>query len=357
MPDLPPHERLAALRILDANLNRAAEGLRTVEEYARFVLDDGFLSGQLKNLRHQLTETLAMIDRRDLLLSRETLTDVGTSVTTVAEYDRANLAGVVSANLQRVQQALRAMEEYGKVLGGEFSVSIESIRYEVYTLERAVVITAAARQRLADARLYVLLDAGDSVENFANLAEKLVRSGVDLLQLREKTLDDRTLLDRAKRLRQLTRGSACRFIMNDRPDLAVLAHADGVQVGQEELSVYDVRRIVGPEMLIGVSTHNIEQARQAVLDGADYLGCGPTFPSTTKPFESLAGLDFLRQVAAEISLPAFAIGGIDLRNLDQVLETGFTRVAVSGAVSKATDPVAVVSELSKKLARSGRSCP
>src|SRR5205823_3080461 len=97
--------------------------------------------------------------------------------------------------------------------------------------------------------------------------------------------------------------------------------------GQEELSLKDARQIVGPDMLIGVSTHSIEQARQAVLQGADYLGLGPTFPSGTKRFDEFPGLHFLRQIAAEIVLPAFAIGGITLENLPQVLATGIRRVA------------------------------
>src|SRR4029077_11335298 len=98
------------------------------------------------------------------------------------------------------------------------------------------------------------------------------------------------------------------FVMNDRADLAVLADAAGEHDRQEELTVKEARRIVGPDRLVGVSTHTIEQARQAVLDGADYLGVGPVFPSGTKSFDQLAGLDFVRQVAAEIKLPWFAIG-------------------------------------------------
>jgi len=132
--------------------------------------------------------------------------------------------------------------------------------------------------------------------------------------------------------------------MNDRPDLAVLACADGVHVGQKELDVRDVRRIVGPNLLIGVSTHTIEQARQAVLDGANYIGCGPTFPSGTKYFDHFPGLDFLRQVAAEISLPAFAIGGITRENLADVLATGFTRVAVGGAMAMSSNPTLAVND-------------
>ena len=127
-------------------------------------------------------------------------------------------------------------------------------------------------------------------------------------------------------------GTATLLIINDRPDLAALAQADGVHVGQEELSVKDARSIVGPDVLIGVSAHSIEQARQAVLDGANYLGVGPTFPSGTKQFDHFPGVELLRAVAAEIRLPAFAIGGITRENLGQVKSAGFTRMAVSGAI-------------------------
>jgi thiamine-phosphate pyrophosphorylase len=202
---------------------------------------------------------------------------------------------------------------------------------------------------LKNARLYVLIDGGPDEAGYATKVESLVAASVDLLQLRDKQLDDRTLLVRARKLRQLTSGSQTLVIMNDRPDLAALAHADGVHVGQEELPVAEVRKIVGPDMLIGVSTHNIEQARQAVCGGADYLGCGPTFPSSTKNFEHFPGLEFLREVAKEISLPAFAIGGITLENVDEVLATGVRRVAIGGAVNAALDPAASVEEFQRRL--------
>ena len=137
--------------------------------------------------------------------------------------------------------------------------------------------------------------------------------------------------------------------MNDRPDLAVLSAADGVHVGQDELSVKDTRAIVGPHALIGVSTHNIDQARRAVLDGANYIGVGPTFPSTTKNFESFPGLNFIRTIATEISLPAFAIGGITLNNIPQVISAGLRRVALSGAVVNVSDPAAGVREFLSQL--------
>jgi thiamine-phosphate pyrophosphorylase len=169
------------------------------------------------------------------------------------------------------------------------------------------------------------------------------------VQLRDRSVDDRTLLARARQGTEITRQLGGLFIMNDRPDLAVAAGTDGVHVGQDELPVAETRRIVGANRLIGVSTHSIEQAREAVADGADYIGCGPVFPGRTKAFESYVGTVFLKAVADEIKLPAFAIGGIEESNLEQVLQSGIRRVAVTGAIRDANDPVAAVSELKKRL--------
>jgi thiamine-phosphate pyrophosphorylase len=137
--------------------------------------------------------------------------------------------------------------------------------------------------------------------------------------------------------------------MNDRPDLAVLSLADGVHLGQNELSVKDARNIIGTDRLIGVSTHSLQQARQAVLDGASYIGVGPTFPSPTKSFDHFPGLELLRAVAAEVSLPAFAIGGISAENVEQVIAAGFRRIAVRSAVADANGPATAVGRLLSQL--------
>ena len=171
-----------------------------------------------------------------------------------------------------------------------------------------------------------------------------------MVQLREKEMPERRLIDLGRRVRAWTREADALYLMNDRADLAVVTEADGVHVGQEELTVKEARQIVGPHRLVGVSTHTIEHARQAVLDGADYIGVGPVFPSATKPFASLAGLSFVRQVAAEISLPWFAIGGINLANAGSVVETGATRIAVSHAILSADDPEEAARELRRKVA-------
>ena len=256
---------------------------------------------------------------------------------------------MLSANFGRLQESLRSLEEFSKLETLQGAKEFEQLRYRSYTLHKEVLAangTLSLRERVRDdqppnrlhsllesAKLYVLADAGADETVFREKIQSWIADGADLIQLRDKTADDRTLLDRAKIVRKLTRDSSrgVLFVMNDRSDVAKLAEADGVHVGQEELSVQEVRRIVGDEMLIGVSTHDIDQARTAVRDGADYLGVGPVFPSATKEFETFPGLEFLREVAAEIRIPAFAIGGIDADNLPQVLETGITRIAVSRA--------------------------
>ena len=337
------------LRLLDASANRGREALRVVEDYARFVLDDAHLTGCLKVLRHDLTAALACLPVLDRLAMRDTRFDVGTKLTTAAETTRSSPEDVLNANFTRLQESLRSLEEFSKIDFPSTSAVLERLRYESYSLQKAFSAAQRAVRRVSDARLYVLIDGGPNAETFERLVSSLVEAEVDLLQLRDKRLDDRQLLDRARRLHRITRTSKTRFIVNDRPDLAVLSAADGVHVGQEELTVHDARRLVGPRRLVGVSTHSIEQARQAVLDGADYLGVGPVFPSQTKHFDDFPGMELARQVAAEIRLPAFAIGGIDETNIDEVLTTGISRVAVGGAVVNAGSPAAAARALLRVL--------
>ena len=336
-------------RIVDANRNRCLEGLRVVEEFVRFVWEDQHLVTLCKQLRHDLVTALGSVLPGDLHTARDVLRDVGTAVTTDTEYHREDLQSVVAANWNRVQQALRSLEEYAKVIAPQAASQLEALRYRAYTVERAVTVLSTSVERLASARLYVLVDGRSSLSEFRQLVEQLIQGGVDVLQLRDKALPDRELLGRARALREMTRRHNILFIMNDRADLAALAHADGVHLGQNEIAVQDARVVVGLHALVGVSTHNIDQARQAVVDGANYLGCGPTFPSATKEFAEFPGLEFLRQVSREIRLPAFAIGGIGPANVEQVGAAGFSRVAVSHSVVNAADPAQAIRQLKSML--------
>lgn len=313
------------------------------------MLDDRHLTTLAKQLRHDLAATGARIPRGERHAARETTGDIGATVTTAAEYERTDAWHVATASLERAKQAIRSLEEYSKVAAPDLPAEFERLRYRVYTLEKAISGTRGARERLADARLYVLVDGRPSLQAFEELVASLAEAGVDILQLRDKQLTDRDLLQRAERLIAATRGTATLAIVNDRVDIAAAARADGVHLGQDELRVKQARGILGAEALIGVSTHAIDQARAAVLDGADYLGVGPTFPSTTKAFDALPGLNYARSVAEEITLPAFAIGGIDESNLGDVLAASVTRVAVAGCVVGSDDPAGVARRLGERL--------
>jgi thiamine-phosphate pyrophosphorylase len=344
-----PTEQIDTARILDAAANRAREGLRVAEDYCRFALDDAFLGGELKRLRHDLAAALETLPGGRLLAARETLRDVGTTLATESEGARHSLREVALVNLKRLQEALRTLEEFGKLHGPDFGRAIEGMRYRSYTLERAILQGTDARQRLAGARVCVLLTRSRCAAALDWTIQEAAAGGATIFQLREKHRGDRELLELARDVRRWTRRAGALFIVNDRPDIARLVEADGVHLGQDDLPVKEALRVLGPEALVGVSTHTVEQLRQAVLDGASYVGVGPTFASGTKDFAELAGLDFVRQAAAETSLPAFVIGGVNLKTVGAAVAAGARRVAVSQAVCEADDPQAVAAELLRAL--------
>ncbi|MCI0381291.1 MAG: thiamine phosphate synthase [Gemmataceae bacterium] len=345
----PPPESMNLARLIDAAANRAREALRVLEDYTRFALNDAFLSRQLKEMRHGLANALPSLPAGTLLSARDAQGDVGAAITTPQEQERASPAAVVAANAKRLQEALRSLEEHGKVMTPALGPALEKLRYQSYTLEKALLLGADARACLADAKLYVLVTEELCRASLVGTVREALAGGAQVIQLREKKQTDRRLLAMARDLRRMTRQAGALLILNDRPDIAALSEADGVHLGQDDLSIKEARLMLGPRALIGVSTHNLEQVRRAILDGASYVGIGPTFPSQTKVFDQLAGLEFIRQTCAETSLPAFALGGITLDNIDQVLAAGARRVAVSSAIGAAEDPRSATAKLLAKL--------
>lgn len=341
----------AAYRILDASANRAAEGLRTMEEFARFVLEDSLLTAEAKAIRHELQLALESVSAELRLAARAVTSDCGTRLVAGDEMQRADMLAVVAAAAARTQQALRCLEEYSKTLASPFSSVAESLRYRTYTLAAALMWMSPRRQRLADMRLYLLIGGDCDVDRFGETLGRMYEAGVDIIQLRDKSADDATLYRLSRRGAEIARQHQKLFVVNDRADIAAASGAQGVHVGQEELPVEAVRRVVGPDVVIGVSTHSIEQVRAAVLDGADCIGCGPTFASHTKSFGEFPGLDFLRQASRETGLPAFAIGGIDELNLAAVMATGIHGVAVSGGILNAERPFEIAARMRRMILR------
>ena len=217
--------------------------------------------------------------------------------------------------------------------------SFEQIRYDIYTLEKSATICNASNEKLKHVQICALVSASSFADpdSLAEYFQRLVSANVGMIQLREKSQSDSELVQSAKILRQVTAGTNTICIVNDRADIAAAVDADGVHLGQDDLSIASATRILGPGKIVGMSTHDIAQARTAVLDGADYLGVGPTFPSTTKSFTDFSGLDFVKKIASEVSLPAFAIGGITPDNAGKVAEHGIHRVAVQAALQNLAD--------------------
>lgn len=344
------------LRILDANANRAREALRVLEDYARFVLDSEPLAAALKQLRHDLLEAMGGAAGGLLpaaILHRDTRNDVGITIQTPAEFHRDNLNHVVAAAGKRLGEALRTIEEYTKTLDPAAAAKVEQIRYRFYDLEQRIALTLRpAACSFANVRLYVLITQDICKVPWLEACEQAIAGGADCLQLREKNLDSGELLKRAGLFATLCKKHNVISIINDRPDIALLCNADGVHVGQTDLPAREVRKLIGPDKILGVSTHNLDHARQAVLDGADYIGVGPIFKSPTKPRDFLAGLDFARQVAQQIKIPAVAIAGITEQNLPEVIATGVKAVAVTSAVLAQRDIRAAARSLKSRLTES-----
>lgn len=338
----------AVLRVLDANANRAREALRVIEDYARFVVDDPALSAQLKTLRHELS---AITRRWDAwaILTRDTPGDVGRTIKTADEAIRADAAAVVVAAGKRLGEALRAIEEFAKTVDPTSAAAAEKLRYGFYPIEQQVGRTLRPAARFAEVRLYVLITQSTCRRPWLEVAEAAIAGGADCLQLREKDLDGAELLDRARKLVAICRRTGVLCIVNDRVDIAILSGADGVHLGRSDLPATEARKLLGPEKIVGVSTHNLAQAEQAVRDGTDYIGVGPVFVSPTKPRDFLPGLEFARAVAERIRLPAFAIAGITEGNLDQVLASGIKAVAVTAAVAGCEDAEAAARRLKQRL--------
>ena len=215
---------------------------------------------------------------------------------------------------------------------------------------------AAARERLAQARLYVCTDARTALGDLAEFIDAITAAGpdgggVDIVQLRDKSLDARETIAALTVVRERCEANGALWCVNDRADIAASVGAPLVHVGQDDLPPAGVREIVGPDVLIGQSTHNAADLAGAIADcDVDYFAVGPLWATPTKPGRPAAGLGYLEQaVAATSHKPWFAIGGIDETNINEVVSMGASRVVVVRAVTEARDPAAAVRALWSRL--------
>ncbi|MEL6601604.1 MAG: thiamine phosphate synthase [Cyanobacteria bacterium J06614_10] len=353
-------ERRALFRILDANLDRAREGVRVVEEWCRFGLNDEAAMAQLKHLR----QSIAGWHSPEIRAARDTPGDLGTALTHPQEAVRSSLAQVLQVNLARAQEALRVLEEYGKLHSAQMATDCKQMRYQLYTLDTQIMepflrsdpsasqpaepkdehadLRQKRLQQLAKARTYLVTSP---VDNLLAVVESALQGGIAIVQHREKTANDEDRLAIAQQLRALCHRYSALFIVNDRVDIAIAADADGVHLGQQDLPMSAARQILGPDRIVGRSTTNPQELQRAIDEAADYIGVGPVYATPTKPGKAAAGHDYVRYAAQHASMPWFTIGGLNADNIDQTLAAGATRVAVVRALMEAEDPAAVARSL------------
>jgi len=336
-----PHR--TTLRMLDANLNRLTEGLRVVEDVCRFHWDATGFAAEFKALRHDVFTALTGAGMRagEFARARDIEGDVGRDMGS-PEPDELLPHVVALRNLQRSKEALRVLQECCRAVLPDAERALQEIRYRLYAEEKALTRLAHTdrhRESLSQTHLYLLVIPEMVSGSLEEVVDAALSGGVDIVQLRSKGGSDRETLRLARRLRELTARAGALFVVNDRVDLAYLSHADGVHLGQGDLSVAEARKIAPEEMAIGVSTHSVEQAEAAQRQGADYIGVGPVFPTSTKEnHEAVLGPDRAAEIVSRISVPAFAIGGIEASSLEHLARSGCRRVAIASAILRASDP-------------------
>ena len=338
------------MRIIDANLNRASEGLRFLEDVARFLLNDAALSEQLKTSRHGLARESRALGVQ-LLSQRDSEGDVGAELPGEAEQD---LAGLVMANAKRAEESLRVIAELAKLpeLRPKLNTAVfEELRFSLYTLERNLVSRVLRRDKTKRlSGLYVILDrqalAG---RDMVAVAGQVVEGGARIVQLRDKQSSKSELLATAQAVKALCEQSNVLFIVNDYVDLAVAADADGVHTGQKDLPLPVVRRQMPIDKIAGCSVNTVTEALKARDEGADYIAVGSMFPTSTKEGAIVVGIERLKQVREAVSIPLAAIGGINEDNIGQVLAAGAASVAVVSAALGREDIRGAVRRLVERI--------
>jgi thiamine-phosphate pyrophosphorylase len=343
------------LRIIDANCNRIGEGLRFLEDIARFILNDAALSLQLKSMRHNLVASLSGLGLT-IISERNVETDVG--IATQISH-RQDLSSLVTANARRVEEALRVVEELSKL--PELSSQLrhqdfEAARFDLYKLQKQLISLLARQQKTKQLTgLYAIIDTQtiDS-HDVVDKARKIINGGAKIIQLRDKRLSRGELLVIAKTLSDLCRKNSVLLIVNDYLDIALASRADGIHLGQDDLPLPVVRRELPVDSIIGLSVSTVAQARKAEREGADYIAVSAIFRSPTKQDAKAVGLEQLSQIIKAVSIPVVAIGGINRQNIRDVIESGADAAAVISALLGEEDIESATRQLVKEIAKQAK---
>ena len=329
-------------RIIDANLNRIGEGLRLLEDMARLLLNDATLTQQLKTMRHEILRGDWSFHQQ-LLNARDSESDVGITIEVPGDDKQRGLAITVMANARRVQESLRILEEVAKIPDATPKLDSEKFkqaRFNLYTIEQNLLSKLLRQDKVIRMPgLYVIIDT-QALEGRSHIevANQVIRGGAKTIQLRDKLRSKKELLLIAQQLRKLCTEHNVLFIMNDYLDLALAADADGLHLGQNDLPLPVARKLLPMDKILGGSVTTLEQATAAESEGADYIGVGSIYPTTSKETAKVVGLETLRQIRQGVTLPLVAIGGITKDNVAEVMAAGADSVAVISAIVQAKAP-------------------
>ncbi|OIP74748.1 MAG: thiamine-phosphate diphosphorylase [Oscillatoriales cyanobacterium CG2_30_44_21] len=341
-------------RILDANLDRAREALRTIEEWGRFGLENIDICSQCKELR----QSLGKWHKEEFRRARNTPDDPATALNHENESSRGNVRAVLRANMARLQEALRVLEEYGKIIDPTMGQAMKQMRYLSYTLESQLLthevssLGETRRAKLQAASLYLVTMP---VDDIVSVVEKALLGGVQIVQYRQKDGEDATRYAIAQKLCDICHQHDALFLVNDRVDIAIAVGADGIHVGQTDLPVAAVRQILSAnggdasQYIIGQSTTNPQELEIALNNQVNYVGVGPVHATPTKPNKAASGYEYVNYAAKNSQIPWFVIGGLDETNLEAAIAAGARRVAVVRALMQAEHPDLVAKKMRSQL--------
>ena len=311
-------------RIIDAEINRVSEGLRVIEDIARFSLEDKTLSYETKKIRHKTRKKISIFNE-ELIKSRDSQNDIGLSISQKSKLDTKNsIKDLVTANFKRIQEGLRSLEESIKVANHyKISKVYEQLRFDAYNLEKEfnLVLFKKNRKSSLNTNLYGITGSKFSKgRSNKEVVAAMIKGGIKIIQYREKEKSLKEKYTECIEIRKLTKKAGVTFIVNDDITLAQIIDADGIHLGQDDLPLSEVRSIVGEKMIIGLSTHSPQQALEAVKLGADYIGVGPIYKTSTKKNVCApVGYEYLEWVVENIQLPFVAIGGIKIHNIQEII--------------------------------------
>jgi thiamine-phosphate pyrophosphorylase len=346
----------AVYRIVDANFNRTREAVRVIEEFCRFALNSAPLTERAKQLRHELSAAIGSLDAGRLIASRDSIADVGVGKTVDNQLARGNLSDCFTAGCKRLTESLRTLAEMTQTLNPSVAQTIERLRFTAYTLEKDIVLFSDTQQRFKQVRLYVIISSNLPAD-VLSLTHRCVAASADCIQLRAKTIDDDELFALALEFVKVCKAAGVLSIINDRVDIATAAGADGVHLGQNDMPAEYARKLQLAPLIIGKSTHSLEQLRAACRELPTYVSLGPVFSTGTKPAAEPVGLDYVKQATealADTGIGHVAIGGITLENIEQVLSAGAEAIAVCSVVTEVADPTTACRALKEKIAAFGK---